>query len=528
MSINRRELLLGGMALPWLLGCDEKARVLKLSGDDSQSAHRLRTMDFPAPETVETHKVLILGGGVAGCTAAYTLEKKGFRDYRLIEMSAEVGGNARSGRNAVSAFPLGAHYLPLPNAEEKDLLDFLEDAGALQGWSPRGEPLYRDEFLCHDPEDRVFYEGRWFEGLIAWKALAPGEMEDLRAFFLFVNTLRQKKGRDGRRLFAIPLDLSSRDTEWLRLDQMTFADFVRGQGWHSPYLAWYLDYCCRDDYGTGWQEVSAWAGLHYFAARDAERGEGATILTWPEGNAWLIRQLMRRSQDRWIGDTLIFRIEKNASGYSVDGWQTRTGRALRWQAEALIVALPRFVAQRLLPEHAAAVGTLSYAPWMVANCTVDRVPESAGAPLAWDNVPFGSASLGYVVATHQNLRRYEGASVLSSYWPLASQKPAVARMIAGLRQAQDWERLVLDDLEHMHPGISPSVKVMDFWVWGHAMIQPRPGYIWGQERARMQTHPSPNLAFAHSDMSGISIFEEAFARGRSAAFHVLKERQGQS
>jgi hypothetical protein len=60
------------------------------------------------------------------------------------------------------------------------------------------------------------------------------------------------------------------------------------------------------------------------------------------------------------------------------------------------------------------------------------------------------------------------------------------------------------------------------------MIQPRPGYIWGQERARMQAHPSPNLAFAHSDMSGISIFEEAFARGRSAAFHVLKERQGQS
>lgn len=524
MSINRRELLMGGLALPMMLGCDRKARELRIAGDDSQSAHRLRTMDFPAPESGEKHKVLILGGGVAGCTAAYTLEKQGFRDYRLIELGQEPGGNARSGQNQVSAFPLGAHYLPLPHAEQRDLLEFLQDAGALRGWSALGEAQYQDEFLCHDPEDRVFYEGRWFEGLIAWKALAQNEIDDIRAFFSFVEGIRHKKGRDGRPLFAIPLDQSSRDTEWLKLDQMTFADFVRGQGWHSSYLAWYLDYCCRDDYGTNWREVSAWAGLHYFAARDAERGEGATILTWPEGNAWLIRQLMRRSQDRLIGDTLIFRIEKKASGFLVDGWQRKAGRTIRWEAEALIVALPRFVAQRLVPECAVPQGTLSYAPWMVANCTVDRLPQSSGTALAWDNVPFGSASLGYVVATHQNLQRYESASVLSSYWPLAAQSPTIARMIAGLRQSHDWERLVLADLEHMHPGISPSVQSMEFWLWGHGMIQPRPGYIWGSARASMQT-ALPNLVLAHSDMSGISIFEEAFARGREAAIHILRKER---
>jgi hypothetical protein len=522
MSINRRELLVGGMALPWLMACEPKVRSLRLSGDDSATAHRLRAMDFPAPGFQEKHKVLILGGGVAGCTAAYTLEKQGFRDYRLIELGHEPGGHARSGRNEVSAYPLGAHYLPIPHASQTDLLEFLQDAGALREWSADGKPQFQDEFLCHDPEDRVFYEGRWFEGLIAWQALAAHEIDDIRAFMNFVDRVREKKGRDGRRLFAIPLDLSSRDPEWLKLDRMSFADFVRGQGWHSPYLAWYLDYCCRDDYGCGWQDASAWAGLHYFAAREAERGEGTSILTWPEGNAWLIRQLMKRSLDRFVSDTLIFRIEKKGSGFVVDGWQTGTGRALRWEAEALIVALPRFVVQRLLPEHAPPVGACSYAPWMVANCTVDRLPETVGAALAWDNVPFGSASLGYVVATHQRLQRFAGASVLSSYWPLSAQKPDLARMIAGLRELRDWEHLVLADLEHMHPGISPTVRVMDFWLWGHGMIRPTAGYIWGAARARMQGEDQANLVFAHTDRSGISIFEEAFARGREAALRILR------
>jgi hypothetical protein len=38
----------------------------------------------------------------------------------------------------------------------------------------------------------------------------------------------------------------------------------------------YIDYCCRDDFGLGIKEVSAWAGIHYFAARKQD--------TAPDGN----------------------------------------------------------------------------------------------------------------------------------------------------------------------------------------------------------------------------------------------------
>jgi hypothetical protein len=48
------------------------------------------------------------------------------------------------------------------------------------------------------------------------------------------------------------------------------------------------------------------------------------------------------------------------------------------------------------------------------------------------------------------------------------------------------------------------------------MIRPEPGFITGTTRAAMQNHQPP-VFFAHSDMSGLSLFEEAYTRGVQAA-----------
>ena len=58
---------------------------------------------------------------------------------------------------------------------------------------------------------------------------------------------------------------------------------------NSPYLRWYVDYACRDDYGAHAADTSAWAGIHYFASREHE-DKGP--VTWPEGNGWLVRALV--------------------------------------------------------------------------------------------------------------------------------------------------------------------------------------------------------------------------------------------
>ena len=89
----------------------------RLEGADVARGHRLRNGDFPAPTRTETSDIVIAGGGVAGLSAAWRLVEAGFDRFRLLELEDETGGNARAGRNAVSAYPLGAHYLPVPNRE---------------------------------------------------------------------------------------------------------------------------------------------------------------------------------------------------------------------------------------------------------------------------------------------------------------------------------------------------------------------------------------------------------------------------
>ncbi len=52
------------------------------------------------------------------------------------------------------------------------------------------------------------------------------------------------------------------------------------------------------------------------------------------------------------------------------------------------------------------------------------------------------------------------------------------------------------------------------------MVRPRVGFIWSEARRRVLDRQS-RIHFAHSDLSGYSIFEEAQYRGVLAAERVL-------
>ena len=141
--------------------------------------------------------------------------------------------------------------------------------------------------------------------------------------------------------------------------------------------------------------------------------------------------------------------------------------------------------------------------------------------LCWDNVMYESDSLGYVVATHQGLEPAPRRTVITYYQPLDGEDPALARQKALARSHGEWCDAILADLSAPHPGLAASVKQIDVWLWGHAMIRPAPGFVWGETRRAMQ-QPVGKIAFAHSDLSGISIFEEAYTRGVRAADWLLR------
>jgi hypothetical protein len=81
---------------------------------------------------------------------------------------------------------------------------------------------------------------------------------------------------------------------------------------------------------------------------------------------------------------------------------------------------------------------------------------------------------------------------------------------------------VLDDLGRVHPELRSALRQLDVMVWGHGMVTPVPDYVWGPARAAM-ARPVERVHFAHTDVGGISIFEEACAQGSRAAAAVLDQ-----
>lgn len=143
--------------------------------------------------------------------------------------------------------------------------------------------------------------------------------------------------------------------------------------------------------------------------------------------------------------------------------------------------------------------------------------------MAWDNVSYYSDSLGYVVATHQNISTREGASVITYYYPLSKDGAHLERAHLQKAESSDWIKIITSDLERMHPGISADIISIDLWPWGHGMIRPSVGYLWGIDRQKMKLDCG-RVSFAHSDMSGISNFEEAQFQGVEAAKKILAEQ----
>lgn len=529
-SLSRRAFLAAGLgagagAGACSIGCTATPRIEgSLTRPGMDAGHRWRDGHRPTPDVFEDADVVVVGGGVSGLVAARTLCLEPRLKVRLLELAEDVGGNSSGGILRGIPHPWGAHYLPIPAADAHDLLGLLRELGVVTGADAAGRPVYREEFLCHDPEERLFLHGRWQDGLVPQLGLSTAERAEVALFLERMAALRDARGSDGRRAFAIPVESSSHDARWRDLDRETFASWLDREGFRSAPLRWYLDYGCRDDFGMGAARVSAWAGLHYFASRDgvAANAPSHSVLTWPEGNAWLVARLrepVARAGALRTG-VMATRIEDDGDALLVGAWDTTHGRAVGWRARHVVLAVPTFVTARLLAGNAARTppAVVPHAPWLVANLWLERAPSGRGAPLSWDNVWMEGEGLGYVVANHQSLGRTHDGVVLTYYRPLDHAEPAEARREAASWRWEDARDRVLEDMARPHPEIARITRRMDVRVWGHGMVTPTPGVIWGGTRQPA----GGRLWLSHTDHGGISIFEEAHAQGLRAARGILR------
>lgn len=534
--MNRRELLytLLGLPVAATAGCDSYS--LPPSGELLETnftlGHRLREPYRPkaSEENWQDVPVVIVGAGIAGLSAAWALRRGGFDDFVILELEDHAGGTARGDEAGGFRYPWGAHYITSPMPENVRLIELLREMGVVESLSADGEPVVAEQFLCREPEERIFTSGRWVEGIYP-SAGASGD--DLRQFAEFREAMMawsRRRDAQNRRFFAIPIAGCSDDPAATALDEQSMLDWMTRQGWSSPRLRWYVDYACRDDYGLSIDRTSAWAGVFYFAARVREGREGSQdVITWPEGNGRIVNHLMSRVGEHLRPGQMVSRImppPDDASTSTEVVCVDKAGRASGYRADRVIFAAPQFIAPHVIDGFATrtgrSAGDFRYGAWLVANVHLSGRPREDGFPMCWDNVIEDSKSLGYVVSTHQRGADH-GPTVLTWYYAFADTLGAEARAELMKCSWSDWADLVLRDLGQAHPDIGDLVTRLDVMRWGHAMVQPYPGFIWGSTR-RNAASPDGSIHFANTDLSGVALMEEAFYHGTRAADEVLVTR----
>lgn len=525
--MNRRHFIQAALAFAGLSAfvgsCRPKKKIKGgIVGSSAHIGHLLRDKKFAEPAAAVQKDVVIVGGGVSGLSAAYHLNKTGISDFLLLDLEEKVGGNSANGKNDVSAYPWGAHYIPLPNNDLKEYLNFLEETNVITGRNENGLPVYNELFLCFEPEERLYINGQWQEGLVPQFGVPAEEKSQIERFLSLMNDFRYKKGSDEKDAFALPVNASSKDKIFQELDHITMKDWMVQHGFTSSHLHWYVNYCTRDDFGTSYDKASAWAGIHYFACR---KGKGANaehqdVLTWPEGNGWLVQQLSKEVEKNIQVNSLVTSIDKKDNSVIITFFDTMQNSLKAVEAKQCIVAVPQFVASRILRDDQRMQDVkkhLHYVPWMVANLTVGPLEDRSGTPMSWDNVIYGSDSLGYVDATHQFVNQYLPKRNLTYYLPLTDGDVAAARKKAQSTTYEQWKEKIVNDLKRIHPNIEEAIEELNVQLWGHAMAQPLPGLIHGDARQRLAASIADRIHFAHTDLAGASLFEEGFYQGLNAA-----------
>ena len=340
-----------------LLGVTRKARPPIDGGivnDSHVFGHRLRDgVLAQSPRETRRVAVAIVGGGIAGLSAAWRLQKRGLQDVVVLEMEPDAGGNARAGRNDVSAYPWAAHYVPVPGPNATLVRELFEELGVLRD----GE--WDERHLCHAPQERLFIHGRWQEGLEPAVGPTRRDRDQMARFDERVRTLRATGE------FTIPMAAGVRPSA---LDGLSVARLAEPRGARLAVAPVDGRLCVP-------RRLRCARGRHI-------RLGGPPLLrvarARPTGSAHVARG-QRVDHHAPVGAAAVHgrdrehRLARRARRFAL----ARTTPQVAWIADAVIFAVPLFVAARLI-EGLVRPTDIAYSPWITANLTLDRWPAERG------------------------------------------------------------------------------------------------------------------------------------------------------
>jgi monoamine oxidase len=478
MSHSRREFIRYVVAGSVASGCPVDAALLpapdstpsaaepgvapRVEGEHFEICHQVRDgHHFDLPSATAKSEIVIVGGGVAGLSAAYFLRGK---DWLLLEKEDHFGGNAYQEEFDGQPFATGSAY-----AYHGDEGDQLASELGLK------LPLVN----MPDPTlvNKIYVPDTWKTGITQ----LPYPKEIVASFLKFREDLLKMK-------------IKERMDE---LDALPFSKFTAG---YAPEVQQWWDIYGPSNWGATTPDTSAYVGL--YNANDLFTGGDGKRAILPGGLGCITHKLVEvlqpKYKERMLGEAAVIAVVQDKD--AVDVTYLREGKLTTVAAKVVLMCTSKHITSRIvqgLPaEQRTAMRRMRFAPYPVVNLIFDKPVYNRG----YDNWCPGNSFTDFIVAdwTVRNDPGYKQKNnILSFYTPLREEFRST------LLEEADCKTLaarVLTDFQKILPEFNIDPIEVRIYRRGHPMFISAPGQYTKNRIAAAQ--PMDRIYFGGNDSGG--------------------------
>ncbi len=462
-------------------------KLAEWTGDDFTLGHRLRIGDSPKfPEHAEKSiDFIIVGGGVAGLTAAYSLRDQ---DFLLLEQYDDLGGHSRGSSFNGIAYSYGAAYI-------SDIDGIYGELYAELGIEPVKLPPDRNQF---------YYDGEWFVGTTGDK-----QKPIYREFRKLLDEAKPIWDQLPQEQDVFNLSVP----ELQKLDSTTFASNL--QSYSKDFLA-LLDSFCASSFGGGINQLSALAGFSLLSDL------ALPTYVFKGGNPAIARALSGKVNSAGGGrvykNAFVWKIEVRDEGASVY-YSLEDSSVHKVDCKHVIVATPPLVAARQLahiPDNLKAeLFRFKFCSYLVANLLMkEKLFDGKYDCFAASPYSFADITVAETPYMLTDTYKRDMGSVLTVYQPYPAGSEGRTLLLVGDRER--FADSITGQVEKLVPGFMNAVEEVVLTRWGHALALAGPNHF--ANLAKLHKYQGQgSFTLAHSSIYGWPCVESAIQAGKSAA-----------
>ncbi len=431
-------------------------------GEHFEICHQVRDgHQFGRPDATRKADIVIVGGGVAGLSAAYFLRGK---DWLLLEKEPQFGGNALQEEFEGQIYATGSAYAS--RGDEGDQL--ASEIGLNLPFVNMPDPTI---------VNKTFVPDTWKTGLDQ----LPYPKEVRESFKKFRDDMMKIKVRE----------------KMAELDAQPFSNLTAA---YAPEVQQWWDGFGPSNWGATTEESSAFVGLAN--VQDLLSGGDAKRAILPGGLGCITHKLVEvlqpKFKERMLDNTAVVAVVQDKDAVRVT--YQHEGKLITVSAKAVLMCTPKHITSRIvmgLPsDQKTAMRHYRYAPYPVVNVIFDKPVYNRG----YDNWCPGNTFTDFIVADwtiQKNPGYQQKHNILSFYTPLREPQRSTLLDEDGCKSLA---ARVLADFQNLMPEFNVDPVEVRIYRRGHPMFMAVPGQY--TKNRLIASHPMDRIFFGNADSGG--------------------------